>query len=262
MSKTFRLAAADIKPIAEGYGMGIATDRITVDGEPVGHMYRETSAFENDSGWRFTAGTETEAYGNDPDNWEIQDINVLANCDAAIVPFLDAPVGSQFARFPLDSPLAPVPTLVDPTPQHQALGTDWWIELPGRFAAQVTDGGIQLASIGGPSRVIWADIWKPPAGDSAGAQQLASDIRAAVRPSGAQEFDEPGADEREIRIGYWCEEAADDGTKHWTLYAYTIRDTSFVQAAFISPLPDPDWALAAWRSMRYAPAPAGRAPAG
>jgi hypothetical protein len=41
MSKNFRLKATDIKPVAEGYGGCVATDRITIDGERVGHMYRE-----------------------------------------------------------------------------------------------------------------------------------------------------------------------------------------------------------------------------
>ena len=43
----------------------IATDRITVDGLPVGYMYREKpeegDPFERyDSGWRFTAGDESD----------------------------------------------------------------------------------------------------------------------------------------------------------------------------------------------------------
>ena len=45
----------------------IATDRITVDGMPVGYMYREKPKegawFEEyDSGWRFTAGDESDEY--------------------------------------------------------------------------------------------------------------------------------------------------------------------------------------------------------
>ena len=46
---------------------------------------------------------------------------------------------------------------------------------------------------------------------------------------------------------------ADDGPRHWTLYAYTIRPASFIQAVFMAASPDPDWALSAWRSLRYAP---------
>lgn len=50
-----------------GAGGCITTDRITVDGLPVGYMYREKtregSPFEGyDSGWRFTAGDESDKY--------------------------------------------------------------------------------------------------------------------------------------------------------------------------------------------------------
>jgi hypothetical protein len=109
MSKAFRLAASDIKAIAKGYGACIATDRITVDGDRVGYMYREAPSDPADSGWIFTAGTESEAYMDDPRNSGVYDVNTIANYDPEIVPFLDAPIGSRFARWPPGSPLAPDP---------------------------------------------------------------------------------------------------------------------------------------------------------
>ena len=44
--KQFRLAAAEIKPLATGHGGCIATDRITVNGRRVGYMYREETERE------------------------------------------------------------------------------------------------------------------------------------------------------------------------------------------------------------------------
>ncbi len=318
MSTRQRPTVEGLEPIAEGRGLGIATDRITVDGQPVGHMYREERAFADDSGWRLTAGDEDDAYARDPDKWGAVDINVIANTDPEIVAFLDAPVGSQVVRWPAGTPLrlnptspaAPVASVAAAggeavetgtgeavetgtgaaaavatattagsaaTPsdgvgplQRQALGADWWIDLPGRFAAGMVNNAIHLVATRAPMRTIWVDIWTPPpgdvnaaggaaarpSGDEGAAGRLAADIRAAARPSGAREFDEPGSDPGEIRIGYWYQEAAgaEGGPRHWTLYAYTIRPTSFVQAVFMSASPDPAWALAAWRSLRYAPA--------
>jgi hypothetical protein len=107
MAKEFRLKAGDIKPIAQGHGRCIATDRITVGGEPVGYMYREAPEDPVDSGWVFMSGTESQEYMDDPTNSGVYDVNTIANYDPDIVPFLDAPAGSRFARWPPGSPLRP-----------------------------------------------------------------------------------------------------------------------------------------------------------
>ena len=96
MPKRFALAAADIKQIAPGRGSCMATDRITVDREPVGFMYREVPDNNHDSGWRFFAGDESQDYLDDAANFEIYDVNTIANYDSEIVPMLDAKARSAF----------------------------------------------------------------------------------------------------------------------------------------------------------------------
>jgi len=98
MGKRFKIAPEQIRDIALGHGACFATDRITVDGHRVRFMYREEPDNEADSGWRFTAGTESDAYMNNPQNLEIYDVNTIANYDPDIVPFLEARVGSAFER--------------------------------------------------------------------------------------------------------------------------------------------------------------------
>lgn len=44
------------------------------------------------------AGTESDAYMNDPQNHEIYDVNTIANYDPDIIPLLGAPIGSAFER--------------------------------------------------------------------------------------------------------------------------------------------------------------------
>jgi hypothetical protein len=97
-SKHFRLSAEQIRPLATGRGGAVASDRITVDGQPVGYMYRVRPSQEGDSGWAFFAGDETEAYMDDPDNHAIYDVNTIANYDPEVIPLLDAPVGAAFIR--------------------------------------------------------------------------------------------------------------------------------------------------------------------
>jgi hypothetical protein len=93
--------------LVAGYGGAIASDRITVDGERVGYMYRTAPHNDLDSGWAFLAGDETDAYMDDATNHGIYDVNTIANYDPEIIPLLDAPVGSAFSRGP--SGLVPDP---------------------------------------------------------------------------------------------------------------------------------------------------------
>src|SRR5438552_3567442 len=96
MSKNFAISADQIEPLAHGRAACMATAMITVEGAKVGYMYREESL--DDSGWVFLAGTESQDYLDDPENFEIYDVNTIASYDPGIIPFLDAPAGSAFAR--------------------------------------------------------------------------------------------------------------------------------------------------------------------
>lgn len=90
----------EIRPLIDWGGAEgcFATDRIMVDGSPVGFMYRELPEYEGDSGWRFTAGDETAAYMDEPDNSGIYMLNTVANYDEDIIPHLKADYGSAFFR--------------------------------------------------------------------------------------------------------------------------------------------------------------------
>lgn len=97
-SKRFKIDVRDIQPLARGMGACYASDKITVDGEKVSWMYREEAEFEADSGWRFFSGSETQEYIDDVNNLDIFDCNTIANYDKAIIPLLNAPIGSAFER--------------------------------------------------------------------------------------------------------------------------------------------------------------------
>ena len=98
MAKKFRLAADAIRRVVPPMGACFASDRIVVDGARVGYMYREDPDFPQDSGWRFLAGDESDAYMDDPDHHGIYDVNTIANYDPAIIPLLDASVGAVFVK--------------------------------------------------------------------------------------------------------------------------------------------------------------------
>jgi len=107
--KQFALNASQIKPLVEGRGGCIATDMITVNGAPVGYMVREPTDKSDDSGWCFMAGNESQDYMDNPSNHGIYDVNTIANYSPDIIPFLDAPPCSAFARNPKTGTLIEVP---------------------------------------------------------------------------------------------------------------------------------------------------------
>ena len=97
-SKIFLLSPEEIHKLAPNRGGCIATDRIMVDGMPVGFMYREEPHNSRDSGWRILAGDETSEYMSDSNNHDVNDVNTIANYDQDIIPFLDLPIGTELER--------------------------------------------------------------------------------------------------------------------------------------------------------------------
>lgn len=97
-TKNYKLKKEEIKKLIQFGGACMATDKITVNGELVDFMYREEPDFDKDSGWRFLAGTETQEYADNFENWAIYDTNTIANYDNAIIPYLKEPVGTELER--------------------------------------------------------------------------------------------------------------------------------------------------------------------
>ena len=100
-NRDFHVKAADMKnllPNWEGATGCIATNRITVEGCKVGYCYREKPDGDWDSGWRFTAGDESEEYMDDPNNAGIYKLNTICNDDPDIIALLHTPAPCAFER--------------------------------------------------------------------------------------------------------------------------------------------------------------------
>ena len=100
-NRDYHVKAEDVKdllPDWEGADGCIATNRITVEGCKVGYCYREKPDGGWDSGWRFTAGDESEAYMDDPNNAGIYKLNTICNDDPDIIPLLNTPAPCAFER--------------------------------------------------------------------------------------------------------------------------------------------------------------------
>ena len=100
-NRDYYVKAEDMKnllPDWEGADGCIATNRITMEGYKVGYCYRENPDGDWDSGWRFTAGDESDEYMDDPNNAGIYGLNSICNDDPDIIPLLNTPAPCAFER--------------------------------------------------------------------------------------------------------------------------------------------------------------------
>lgn len=100
-NRDFHVKAEDMKnllPDWENATGCIATNRITVEGCKVGYCYREKADGDWDSGWRFTAGDESDEYMDDPNNAGIYGLNTICNDDPDIISLLNTPAPCAFER--------------------------------------------------------------------------------------------------------------------------------------------------------------------
>ena len=100
--KAFRLWPSEVRMYLrdwEGPNGCFVTDRIAVDGCKVGWCYREEPETEfPDSGWRFFAGDEDQAYLSEADRVNVVDLNFVCNLDPEAAALLEAPYNSAFVR--------------------------------------------------------------------------------------------------------------------------------------------------------------------
>lgn len=96
--KPFNIPREHIARLVPSMGCCLATDRILIDGMRVGYMYREQPEGEDDSGWVFLAGDETQEYLDDQWNFGVYAVNTICNYDPEIIPLIDEPPPSAFER--------------------------------------------------------------------------------------------------------------------------------------------------------------------
>ena len=90
-------------------GYVIASNRVAVERQPVRYMYREAPDGKDDSGWRFFAGTEDQAYTDVPENFAMYNCATILEIDPSIRAYLDYPPGSAFERLDASVPFQQIP---------------------------------------------------------------------------------------------------------------------------------------------------------
>ena len=97
-NKEFIIDPERIKDLIKPMGYSIVSNMISQEGLPVGFMYREEKFDDEDSGWRFLSGTESEEYLDEEENSKAISVNVVANHDPAIIPYLRNEAGTAWER--------------------------------------------------------------------------------------------------------------------------------------------------------------------
>jgi hypothetical protein len=96
--KKFAISKESIRVLIPSMGAAFATDRIVVEGRKIGYMYREKAERQGDSGWRFFAGDESQAYIDDLNHTGVYSVNTIANYDPDVIPYLDTPAPCAFEK--------------------------------------------------------------------------------------------------------------------------------------------------------------------
>ena len=100
-NRNFNVKKDDMKDLLDDWDEAsgcFASNRIMIEGCEVGYCYREEPDGDWDSGWRFTAGDESDDYMNDPNNVGIYSLNSVCNNDNEIVSLLSTPYPCAFER--------------------------------------------------------------------------------------------------------------------------------------------------------------------
>ena len=74
------------------------TNNILYEGQSVGYFYREEPDNDNDSGWRFTSGNETDEYMDDSNNLSYVSLGAVLREDDSYLPLLEREEGVAFAK--------------------------------------------------------------------------------------------------------------------------------------------------------------------
>ena len=98
MEKKYKLKSDEIERLVPDIGFAFVSDMITVEGKNVAYMVRQQASRDDDSGWVFYGGGETQEYIDDFSNTSKLSVNTIANYDPEIIRFLTYPPGTEIER--------------------------------------------------------------------------------------------------------------------------------------------------------------------
>jgi len=90
---------SDEKPVLENPGIlslnAFVTNAVMEPGENLAILYRDTPDAEDDSGWQFFTGSETQEYVDDAENLSLYPLALVAERYPKIIPHLESKPGTE-----------------------------------------------------------------------------------------------------------------------------------------------------------------------
>ena len=90
-------------------GYVIVSNEVMKEGKKIGYCYREEPEDDNDSGWRFFSGEETQEYADEPANFAMYNAISVVEVEPALIDVLDSDFPITFERDPTSGRFIEVP---------------------------------------------------------------------------------------------------------------------------------------------------------
>jgi hypothetical protein len=166
MEKNYKISSSTIERLVPDIGYALVTDMITVDGKSVDYMIRNEPEREDDSGWIFYGGGETQEYIDNPNNTSLMSVNTIANYDLEIINFLTYPVGTEIERnengkLQVITPEVREPDVLFLPPVEKGninITNEWSFDVSTRMVKRIDKGSLVVWR---PGFTLWIDAYKP-----------------------------------------------------------------------------------------------------
>ena len=107
MAKKFAIDGADIKPWQRGAGLVLHLTELPWMASRLASCIARTATTTSTVVGGFWPAMSSDDYASDAANFELYDVNTIANYDPDIIRHLDAPIGSSYSRDPSSGKLVP-----------------------------------------------------------------------------------------------------------------------------------------------------------
>lgn len=165
MEKNYKISPSQIERLVPDIGYALVTDMVTVEGKSVDYMVRNDPEREDDSGWIFYGGGETQEYIDNPNNTSLMSINTIANYDLEIIKFLTYPIGTEIERdesgkLKVITPEVKEPEILFLPPVDKGninITNEWSFNVSTRMVKRVDKGSLVIWR---PGFTLWIDTYK------------------------------------------------------------------------------------------------------
>ena len=251
MEKNYKLNSTQIERLIPDIGFALATDMITVAGKRVDYMVREQPNREDDSGWIFYGGGETQEYIDDSNNTSLFSVNTIANYDPEIIGFLTYPPGTEVERNSEGDLQVITEGLIEPEvifmpPIDKGfvkVTNNWSFNVSSRMLKRFDKGSLVIWR---PGFTIWLDSYDT---NDSGVSARVESILDTISPKKIDFINVSQNGMQKIR--YRLKEAT-DGKKQDAIYLFAVTESHEIRmAVYFDNQQDISEIVKIWDTLQY-----------